>query len=73
MGHVAVTAAMIKRELTRERRHKNKEYGINGVQLSVTCRTAALRSTLVKEGELVDLLEKNGTEPLPLLLSGQRR
>jgi hypothetical protein len=71
MGHVVVTAAMIERELTRERRHKNKEYGINGIQLSITCRTAALRSTLEKEGELVDLLEKDGMEPLPLLLLGQ--
>ena len=71
MGHVAVTAAMIERELTRERRRKNKEYGINGIQLSVTRRTATLRSTLEKEGELVDLLEKDGTEPLSLLLSGQ--
>ena len=71
MGHVAVTAAMIERELTRERRRKNKEYGINGIQLSVTRRTVTLRSTLEKEGELVDLLEKDGTEPLPLLLLGQ--
>ena len=71
MGHVAVTAAMIERELTRERWRKNKEYGINGIQLSVTRRTATLRSTLEKEGELVDLLEKDGTEPLPLLLLGQ--
>ena len=71
MGHVAVTDAMIEQELTWELRHKNEEYGINGVQLSVTRRTTALRSTREKEGELVDLLEKDGTEPLSLLLSGQ--
>jgi hypothetical protein len=73
MGHVLVTAAMIKWELTREHWHKNEKYGNNGIQLSNTRRTAALRSTLEKEGELVNLLEKDGTEPLTLLLSGQQQ
>jgi hypothetical protein len=55
-GPVAITAAMIERELARERRHKDEECGINGVQLSVARRTAALRSAVAREGELIDLL-----------------
>jgi len=58
-GPVAITAAMIERELARERRHENEEYGMSGGQLSVACRTAALKSALAREGELVDLLEKD--------------
>ena len=58
-GPVAITAAMIERELARERRHENEEYGMNGGQLSVACRTAVLKSALAREGELVDLLEKD--------------
>jgi hypothetical protein len=39
-GPIAITAAMIERELARERRHKNKEYGMNCVQLSMQDRGA---------------------------------
>ena len=58
-GHILITAAMIKRELARECQHKNKEYRMNGIQLSITRRNGALRSALAREGKLVDLLEKD--------------
>ncbi|KAL3817046.1 hypothetical protein ACHAXA_002958 [Cyclostephanos tholiformis] len=56
-GAVTITAAMIERELARERRHENEEYGMSNGQLSVACRTAALRSVITRGGELVDLLD----------------
>jgi hypothetical protein len=47
-GPVAITAVMIERELARGRRHENEGYGMNGVQLSVARRTAALRSAVAR-------------------------
>ena len=54
-----ITASMIENELAREKRHENEEYTLNNGQLSIACRTTALKSALAREGELVNTLEKD--------------
>ena len=54
-----ITAAMIEHELASEKRHENEEYTLsNNGQLSVACRTVALKCVVEREGELVTLLGK---------------
>lgn len=54
-----ITASMIENELAKEKRHENEEYTLNNGQLSIACRTMALKAATAREGELVHLLEKD--------------
>ncbi|KAL3759404.1 hypothetical protein ACHAWU_000703 [Discostella pseudostelligera] len=54
-----ITAEMIEKELAKEKKHESEEYTLQSSgRLSVACRTKALHTALVREGELVELLEK---------------
>ncbi len=54
-----ITAAMIENELAKEKKQESEEYTLHSSgRLSVACRTKALHTALVREGELMHLLER---------------
>jgi splicing factor 3A subunit 3 len=56
--HSIITAAMIEKELAKEKKQVSEEYTLHSSgRLSVACRTKALHTALVREGELMELLE----------------
>jgi len=54
-----ITASMIENELAKEKRHENEQYSLNNGQLSIACRTVALKVALAREVELTDILQKD--------------
>eukprot|EP00579_Thalassiosira_antarctica_P029659 CAMPEP_0202031400 /NCGR_PEP_ID=MMETSP0905-20130828/64995_1 /ASSEMBLY_ACC=CAM_ASM_000554 /TAXON_ID=420261 /ORGANISM="Thalassiosira antarctica, Strain CCMP982" /LENGTH=786 /DNA_ID=CAMNT_0048595237 /DNA_START=37 /DNA_END=2396 /DNA_ORIENTATION=- len=71
-----ITASMIENELAKEKRHENEEYTLNNGQLSIACRTTSLKAAMAREGELVNLLEKDvrgSGEIIGKLLEGARK
>jgi splicing factor 3A subunit 3 len=67
-----ITASMIENELAKEKRHENEQYSLNNGQLSIACRTVALKVALAREVELTDILD-NDAKNTALILKKARK
>ncbi|KAL7480860.1 hypothetical protein ACHAW6_006527 [Cyclotella cf. meneghiniana] len=57
-----VTAAVIRNELDKAKAHHDEDYSLNGGQLAVACRNAALKATIEREAELQAVLKREMME-----------
>ena len=67
-----ITASMIENELAKEKRHENEQYSLNNGQLSIACRTVALKVALAREAELTDILDNDAKTTAQVLKRTRR-
>jgi len=67
-----ITASMIENELAKEKRHENEQYSLNNGQLSIACRTVALKVALERQGELTEILDKDAKTTVQILKKARK-
>ena len=67
-----ITAAMIENELAKEKRHENEQYSLNNGQLSIACRTVALKTALSRQGELSEILDNDAKATVQTLKKAKK-
>mmetsp|Transcript_20903 Transcript_20903/g.34262 ORF Transcript_20903/g.34262 Transcript_20903/m.34262 type:complete len:756 (-) Transcript_20903:1038-3305(-) len=67
-----ITASMIENELAKEKRHENEQYSLNNGQLSIACRTVALKVALERQGELTEIIDKDANNTVKILKKARK-
>lgn len=67
-----ITASMIENELAKEKRHENEQYSLNNGQLSIACRTVALKVALDRQGEVTEIIDKDAKNTVQILKKARK-
>lgn len=67
-----ITASMIENELAKEKRHENEQYSLNNGQLSIACRTVALKVALDRQGEVTEIMDKDAKNTVQILKKARK-